>query len=601
MSEYGKITKMNPPNSILKLLHHLWSHINVRRRLQFILILVLIIFAAFAEIISIGAIIPFLGILTAPDVVFDHPSAQPFIKFFGITQADSLLLPLTFLFGFAAILAGGMRLFMLWAITRLSYATGADLSLRIYERTLYQPYEVHVGRNSSEVITGIVTKANSAISSVIMPALTIISSFILTILIMMALIVVDPIIALISFTSFGFIYLLIIFVSRRQLLKDSRRVARESTQVVKSLQEGLGGIRDVLIDNSQDVYCKIYKKADHALRRAQGNNTFIGQSPRFIMEAVGMLMIAILAYSLGQQSDGLAKAIPILGALALGAQRLLPILQQAYAGFTLMRGGQFSLMDTLELLDQELPDFSTELVNQPLSFKKNIRLNGVMFRYGPQMPWVLKSCSLEIEKGSRVGFIGETGCGKSTLLDIVMGLLLPTSGSISVDGESITVKNRRAWQMHIAHVPQDIFLADSSIAENIAFGVHKDQVDPNRVRLAARKAQIEDMIDSWSEGFETVVGERGVRLSGGQRQRIGIARALYKHADVIIFDEATSALDAETEQAVMKSIETLSEQLTILIIAHRVTTLKNCSKIIELHEGNVGRICSYQEMIHNDG
>jgi ATP-binding cassette subfamily B protein len=288
----------------------------------------------------------------------------------------------------------------------------------------------------------------------------------------------------------------------------------------------------------------------------------------------------------------------LLGALALGAQRLLPILQQAYSSLTLLRGGQVSLVDTLELLDQDLPDFLTQKISKPLAFTKKITLNQVSFRYGLQMPWVLESCTLDIEKGSRIGFIGETGCGKSTLLDIIMGLLLPTSGNIDVDGESITFKNCRAWQMHIAHVPQDIYLADSSIAENIAFGMHKSQIDIERVRVAARKAQIENLIDSWTEGYDTVVGERGVRLSGGQRQRIGIARALYKQTDIIIFDEATSALDAETEQAVMSSIESLSEDLTVLIIAHRVTTLKNCSKIVQLSDGHVSRICSYQEMIN---
>ena len=590
---------MNPPKNIIKLLRHLWSHISSRRRIQFGLILVMMVFAAFAEIISIGAVVPFLGVLTAPDLVFNHPTAQPFIKIFGISRAEDLLLPLTLLFGCAAIFAAGMRLFLLWAVTRLSYATGADLSINIYKRTLYQPYEIHVGRNSSEVISGIVTKANSAISSVIMPSLTIISSSFLMTMIMIALIAIDPFIALISFVSFGLMYLLVIFVSRRQLLKDSHRIAKESIKVVKSLQEGLGGIRDVLLDNSQDLYCEIYRKSDLALRRAQGNNTFIGQSPRFLMEAAGMLMIAALAFTLGQQSDGLAKAIPLLGALALGAQRLLPILQQAYSSLTLLRGGQVSLVDTLELLDQDLPDFITQKISKPLAFTKKITLNQVSFRYGLQMPWVLESCTLDIEKGSRIGFIGETGCGKSTLLDIIMGLLLPTIGIMDVDGEPITFKNSRAWQMHIAHVPQDIFLADSSIAENIAFGIHKSQIDIERVRVAARKAQIENLIDSWTEGYDTVVGERGVRLSGGQRQRIGIARALYKQTDIIIFDEATSALDAETEQAVMSSIECLSEDLTVLIIAHRVTTLRNCSKIVQLSDGRVSRICSYQEMIDN--
>jgi len=587
---------MKPNKNIINLIWRLWSHINTKRRIQFALVLVLIVFTAFAELISIGAIVPFLGILTEPDVVFNHTIAQPIIKFIGITRAEDLFLPLTFLFGCAAIFAAVMRLFMLWAITRLSYATGADLSLNIYKRTLYQPYEVHIGRNSSEVISGIVTKANLAISSIIMPSLTIISSFLLMTSIIFALITVDPFVALIAFSGFGFLYLLIAIISSRKLLKDGRRVAKESVQVVKSLQEGLGGIRDVQLDNSQEIYCEVYRKADHALRRAQGNNTFIGQCPKYIVEALSMLMIAALAYIMSEQSGGLAKSIPVLGALALGAQRLLPILQQAYSGYTLIRGAQASLDDALELLDQELPDFAIQPVAEPLAFTKKITLHKISFSYGFQMPCVLKSCSLDIPKGSCIGFIGATGCGKSTLLDIIMGLLLPTKGTIKVDGETITIKNRRAWQMNIAHVPQDIFLADSTIAENIAFGMHKNQVDLERVRIAARKAQIEDLINSWTEGYDTMVGERGIRLSGGQRQRIGIARALYKKADVIIFDEATSALDAETEQAVMNSIETLREDLTILIIAHRITTLRNCSQIVEMCNGVIKSVGTYKEI-----
>jgi len=589
---------MNPPKNIIKLLRHLWSHINLRRRRQFMLMLFLIVLASFAEIVSIGAVIPFLGILTAPDMVFAHTAAQPIINMLGLTEAEQLLFPLTIAFGVTAIMAGAMRLFMLWAITRLSYATGADLSLNIYRRTLYQSYEVHVGRNSSEVISGIVSKANSTISSVIMPSLIIINSFIMMSLIIFALFAVDPLIALVTFGSFGLIYILIIWITRRQLLKNSRCVAYESTQVVKALQEGLGGIRDVLINGSQDVYCQIYRKADLGLRRAQGNNTFIGQSPRYLMEALGMLLISILAYTFAQTTDGIAKAIPILGVLALGAQRLLPVLQQAYAGWSSIQGGQISLQDTLDLLDQELPDFASQPLSKPLAFKEKITLNQVSFRYDSETPWVLKKFNLNIYKGSHIGFIGETGSGKSTLLDIIMALLRPTAGTFDVDGQTITMENHRAWQMHIAHVPQDIFLADSSIAENIAFGVVKDQIDHERVRDVARQAQIASIIDTWAKGYETVVGERGVRLSGGQRQRIGIARALYIRADVIIFDEATSALDTETEQAVMQSIENLNEDLTVLIIAHRITTLRNCSQIVELGNGEITRVATYQEIVN---
>ena len=262
-----------------------------------------------------------------------------------------------------------------------------------------------------------------------------------------------------------------------------------------------------------------------------------------------------------------------------------------------IKAGQISLQDTLDLLDQPLPDLESQPLRKLLTFNEKITFNQISFRYNLETPWILEKLSLDIVKGSCVGFIGETGSGKTTLLDITMGLLYPTEGSFAVDGQIITMANNRAWQKHIAHVPQDIFLADSSIAENIAFGVVKDQIDPERVRDAARKAQIASIIDTWAKGYETVVGERGVRLSGGQRQRIGIARALYKRADVIIFDEATSALDTETEQAVMQAIESLSEDLTVIIIAHRITTLKNCSQIVELGDGVIKRISTYKEII----
>jgi ATP-binding cassette subfamily B protein len=557
------------------------------------------VFSSFAEILSIGAVLPFLAILTAPIRVFEHPVALPFIQTLGLTKPEQLLLPLTIAFGLAALLAGAMRLLLLWATTRLSFATGADLSISIYRRTLYQSYAVHVARNSSEVISGISGKTNGVIYSIIVPALTLISSFIMLIAILIALLSVDPVIALEAFGGFGLIYIFIIRLTRKRLLINSQRMARESTQVIKSLQEGLGGIRDVLIDGSQATYCQIYRNADLPLRRAQGNTSFISASPRYGMEALGMLLIAILAYNLARETDGIAKAIPVLGALALGAQRLLPVLQQAYGSWSNILSGQASLQDTLALLDQPLPSYADQPAAKPLPFTKTISLNQLSFRYSEQAPWVLENLNLCITKGSRIGFIGTTGSGKSTLLDIVMGLLNPTKGVLKIDDEAITAQNNRAWQAHVAHVPQAIFLSDSTIEENIAFGVPIDQIDAERVRQAAHQAQIADIIKTWPKGYHTFVGERGVRLSGGQRQRIGIARALYKQADVIIFDEATSALDNETEHAVMRAIEGLSTNLTILIIAHRLTTLKNCTQIIELSDGSIKRIGNYQSMVAN--
>ena len=588
---------MHSTPNITTLLLRLWLHISPRRRAQFVLLLVLMVSASFAEILSIGAVLPFLAVLTAPERIFQLPAAQPLIHAVGITSATQLLLPLTITFAVAALLSGAMRLLLLWASTRLSFATGADLSISIYRRTLYQPYSVHVARNSSEVISGISTKANGVIYSIIVPLLTLISSTIMLIAILIALLSVDPIIALAAFGGFGLIYAFIIKLTQNQQLLNSQCIARESTQVIKSLQEGLGGIRDVLIDGSQGAYCQIYRNADHPLRKAQGNSSFISASPRFGIEALGMMLIALLAYLLARQPDGIAKAIPVLGALALGAQRLLPVLQGAYSSWSGIQGGQVSLLDTLELLDQPLPDYVDQPPAKPLPFLKEINLNNLSFRYTDQTPLVLNNLNLKISKGSRIGFIGVTGSGKSTLLDLIMGLLQPTAGTIQIDAEPLTPANNRAWQAHIAHVPQAIFLADSTIEENIAFGVPKNKIDSDRVKQAAEQAQIADIIETWPKKYQTFVGERGIRLSGGQRQRIGIARALYKQANVIIFDEATSALDNDTEQAVMQAIESLGADLTVLIIAHRLTTLKNCDQIVELGDVGIKRIGSYEEIV----
>lgn len=556
------------------------------------------IFSSFFEVISIGSALPFLSALTAPDQIFNASSAQPFIRAVGIDAPQEMLLPLTVFFCLSAILAGVMRVVFLWVGTRLSFAAGSDLSISIYRRTLYQPYSRHVSRNSSEVISGISVKANSIIYGIIMPLLTLVSSGVMLIAILGALLYLEPGIAAISFVGFGSLYALITWFTRAQKIKNSQSIARESTEVIKSLQEGLGGIRDVLIDGGQEVYCEVYSKADLQLRKAQGGNQFLAQSPRYGMEALGLVLIASLAYAVTRESNGAARVVPMLGVLALGAQRLLPVMQQAYASWSTIQGGQASLQDALDLLDQPMPDHADSISQQPLKFNEKIYLNKVSFRYGKNNALVLQDLDLKIVKGSRVGFIGSTGSGKSTLLDIIMALLPPTDGQLEVDGERINPKNQRAWHSHIAHVPQAIFLSDGTIEENIAFGVPKDLIDHQRVIQSARQAQISHSIEGWPNGYKTLVGERGIRLSGGQRQRIGIARALYKKADVIILDEATSALDNETEAAVMNAIDNLSADLTILIIAHRITTLRNCSQIVKLNNGRIESICSYSDMLN---
>jgi len=576
----------------------LWHHLSKRRQKQFWLLLILMIIASLSEIISVGAVLPFLGILTAPEQVYQHPLMQPIVEILGLTDPSQLILPLTIFFIIAALLAGSIRLSLLYVMTRLSFATGADLSISIYRRTLYQEYAVHASRNSSEVINSIITKTNTVINGILTPVLKFISSIILIIGIMGALFAINISVALSAFVGFGLLYWLVVRYTKNQLKDNSRIIADQSTQMIKSLQEGLGGVRDVLIDGTQQFYCQFYRNADLPLRRASGNNQFISGSPRYVIEAIGMTLIAGLAYVMTQQEGGMVAAIPVLGALALGAQRLLPALQQAYSAYSTIKGSKSSFEDVLNLLDQPLPGFADQPPSKPIPFDKEIKLTNLNFRYTKDSPWVLKNINLSLEKGAHIGFIGITGSGKSTLLDIVMGLLPPTNGKLIIDQQPIDSENRRAWQSHIAHVPQNIFLSDGSIEENIAFGIAKEKIDHQRVKKAAQQAKISELIEEWERGYQTSVGERGIRLSGGQRQRIGIARALYKKANVLIFDEATSALDNGTEREVMKAIKGIGKEITVLVIAHRLTTLKGCDKIVKLDKNYTIDVGSYEEMIN---
>ena len=586
-----------PITDLQALLKRLWRHLSKRRRSQFVQLLGLMLVSAFLEVISLGAVLPFLGVLIAPESIFNHPIVKEVAPVFGVATAEQLVLPFAVAFAVAALVAGAVRTLLLWASTRIAFAGGSDLSIEVYRRSLYQPYQVHVARNSSEVLSSITDKANSVVGGVMLPLLTLVSSIVVLIAIIMALIAIDPLVALVSTIGLGTSYGLFTWLSRKRLRRNSQRIAHEQTKVIKVIQEGLGGIRDVLLDGTQSVYCDIYLKADQTLRRAQGNNVFIAGSPRYTMEALGVLLITALAYTLSRQIGGVGAALPVLGALALGAQRLLPALQNIYNSWASIVGSQSSLVDIIKLLDQPLSDVDSQPAPMPLICRDGIRFNAVRFRYGDDSPWVIDGLTLGIPVGARVGFVGRTGSGKSTTLDLLMGLLKPTEGELLVDGQPISGSRLRAWQRAIAHVPQSIYLADTTLAENIAFGVPPEAIDMKRVQMAARQAQISEYIESKPEAYQALVGERGIRLSGGQRQRIGIARALYKQASVLVFDEATSALDNATEQFVMEAIEGLDRKLTVLIIAHRLTTVQHCDIIVELNNGRVVAQGTYQELL----
>jgi ATP-binding cassette subfamily B protein len=552
-----------------------------------------------AELASLGAVLPFLGALTAPDRIFSHPWTQPIVTRLGLTQPHELLLPLTLFFMLAAIFAGATRLAMLWGQTRFGNAIGVDLGSEAFRRTLYQPYTTHLNRNSSEVVAGQVTKVNTVVYFVIIPFLVLVTSTFIVIVVVSLMIWVEPLLTLATCLGLGCLYVIVIYATRKLVLIDSQRVTTGQSHLTQVVQEGLGGIRDILIDGIQEIYFRIFKKVDSKLRRALGNIAILSGAPRPLVEATGVVFIGGIAYAVASRPEGISGAIPILGMLALAAQRLLPLVQQAYSSWTSMLGGRASLNDVLDLLEQPLPTHSGSLPVAPMSFLQSITVQNLHFRYGSRGQWALRGINLQIPRGSRIGFIGATGSGKSTLLDLLMGLLAPTSGTLCIDHTVLNVSNYRAWQARLAHVPQSIFLADATIAENIAFGVPRQEIDRARLHSAAERAKIGDTIESWSKGYDTFVGERGVRLSGGQRQRIGIARALYKDANVLILDEATSALDNDTENAIMKSINGLGEDLTVLLVAHRLTTLAGCERIVELVDGRIARVGTYKTIVED--
>jgi ABC-type bacteriocin/lantibiotic exporter with double-glycine peptidase domain len=568
-------------------LKQLWGFFSSRRQFQFKLLFVLMVVASSTEVLSIGAILPFLGVLTNPDRIYESSIAKPLIEILNINASSELVIPVTVIFCTVVFISAAIRLLLLWASSKLTYIIGADLNSDIYRKTLYQPYTEHIKKNSSDLISIIGFKSQEIIV-IINQVVILLSSLLIIFAVSIALLLIEPLVTLSAFIGIVSMYAIVIRITHKRLVGNSEKIAINSSNAIRSLQEGLGAIRDILIHGTQELYSSIFYQTDLSLRRAQADNIFIGGTPRYMVEALSMIIIATLACGIAIKTEGISGAIPILGALALGAQRLLPLVQSSYLAWTIINGAQATLDNTLTLLAQRLPDFSKAVsAVESISFNEGMSLRNVSFRYENRISYVLKDVNLEIKKGSRIGFVGDTGSGKSTLVDIIMGLLPPSDGEFLVDSFDINKANPRSWQAHIAHVPQSIYLADASIAENIALGCSLKHLDMNQVVNAAKLAQIDDAICEMPNGYQTIVGEHGIRLSGGQRQRIGIARAMFKKADVLIFDEATSALDEATENMVTEAIRSLSSQLTILTIAHREESLRYCTEIYRIHEGNL--------------
>lgn len=583
------------PTGAFNAIATLYRLLTPRRKTQLFLTLLLMFASGMAEVVSIGAVFPFLALIADPKAATENAMLAKGMNFIGLTSPDEMLAVVAAALIILALAAGGIRLLLAWVGNKLILRIGHDLGVLLYSRVLAQRYSAHLGRNSSSVIAG-VEKIQTAIFSLFLPFMQGISALIIACFIIALLAMIDPFAMSMAALAMGAVYAFVIWGTRRVLFRKSEIAAAAQTERIKQVQEAIGGIRDIIIDQSQPIFTEAFRKTDDRYRNAQAIIVFIGAAPRFVIEAAGIVIIALLALNMAQQPGGVLAAIPVLGSLAFGAQRLLPLFQQGFFAWSSFSGNQAALYDLVELIQSRI-DATVPLPRgqavQP--FDHDIEVRNVTFRYNEDP--VLKNINLRFAKGENIGFIGETGSGKSTLLDLLMGLLEPSEGEILIDGVKLGDHNRSNWQAQIAHVPQSIYLSDNSITENIAFGRSREDINLERVKRSAVMAQVDKVIDALPREYETSVGERGIRLSGGQRQRLGIARALYKHSEVIVLDEATSALDDVTEKSVMKAIVANERRLTMFMVAHRLSTLSSCDRIVRLKDGEISEIGTYEKII----
>lgn len=585
----------------LQPLRILWDALSPRRRRQLLALQILSLLAAAGEVANLGALLPFLRLLANPKegVQALGPLAAPL----NALPEQHLSLCLGLSFGIVVMLSTTIRVFTIRAQLRLAGLIVADLGEKVFAEMLHRPYSWHLEHNSSKVL-GHLTKDVDQVSGSIQALLLVVVNLAIVLSLGGSLIALAPSVMLVLSALLVGFYLVVFRFTRGALRADGQRLTSNYQSSLQVAQEGLGGIRDVLLDRSQPFFISTYQSSNRSYRLASAAINTKAQVPRYLIEGFVVVLIVGLSLSLALSGQGIEQQLPLLGTLALGGYRLLQPLQQCFSSLSSLQANQASLHRLQPFLVrstqpplgglQPLLDLPSPTGEQPL-----LQLQQLSFRYSSESPWVLHDLELVIRPGERIAIVGSTGSGKSTASDLILGLLAPTQGRLLVHGQDLqaTPGLVAAWQQRVAHVPQSIYLSDASFAANIAFGAPPAQIDHRRVRQAAEQAQIAALIESSSEGYATVVGERGVRLSGGQRQRIGLARALYKQAELLVLDEATSALDNRTEAEVMEAIKGLDRQVTVILIAHRLSTVQHCDRILLLEQGHIAGLGTYAELL----
>jgi ABC-type bacteriocin/lantibiotic exporter with double-glycine peptidase domain len=544
---------------------------------------------AIFEVIGLGSIMPFLSVLGNPDNIETNQYLNYTYNYFNFNNKEDFLILLGVFSIFMLLLSASIRVIASYAKFRFSNIRRHSLGLKLIKKYLKQPYSFFLQRNSSEISKNILSETDQVINNAILPSLNVISNLLLAIFLITFLVFVDPFLAIILGTMFGGFYFLMYFIVRKYLSKIGKNRDESNTLRFKVTSETIGGIKDIKLLGKEKVYLENFTKPSYEFSHYNSLNNTISEVPQFFVEVLAFgALLSMSMYIFINNNQSIDNLLPVLGLYALGAVKIKPAVHNIYKSVANMKFGASSLDILMNDLQKEITSTIPQTIsNEKLELKNSLELRNIEYYYPNNSKPALENINLKIKANTTVGFIGTTGAGKSTLVDLILGLFSSSKGSLVVDEMIIDKFNLRKWQNIIGYVPQNIYLIDDSIANNIAFGIEKELVDFDRVIEVSKMAQVHDFVLEQENGYKTVIGERGVRLSGGQRQRIGIARALYNDPKLLVLDEATSALDNKTEEEVMSAINNMSGSKTIIMIAHRLSTIKKCDLIVKLENGKI--------------
>ena len=575
-----------------------WELLSSGERRRVLLLIPLITLMAVMQVVGVASVTPFLALVADPGTIEENGILAGVYAFLGFESYRSFLL----FAGLGALglllLANAVAAITDWTLYRFSWSLNHSLSKRILERYLHKPYIFFVNNNTSRLGKNLLSEVKQVVKGYVVSGMKFIANGIVVLFILGLLIAINPLLALIAFGTLGGAYALIFLLVRNRLSLLGRKRSYHDRERFKTANEALGGAKEIKLLGKERAFLGHYDTPSRRYSRYMASHQVISTLPRYALETIAFGgMILIVLYLLGT-GRSLANVVTLLGLYAFASYRLMPALQQLFSASTDMRFSSPSvdvLYDDIVEKDFRLPPDRSQV--EPMPFTRRIELRDIEYSYPGTTP-VLKGFSIEIERNTSVALVGSTGSGKTTAVDILLGLLDPQSGRLLIDGVEVTPENLPSWQANLGYVPQEIYLADASIAQNIAFGVAAREIDMEAVERAAKLANIHDFIASeLPAGYATITGERGTRLSGGQRQRLGIARALYHDPAVLVLDEATSALDGATEEGIFRAVKEIGKTKTVIMIAHRLTTVRECDVIYVLKQGRVVGRGHYDELL----